>query len=180
VAATTLKRVGWITGAVLSAFLIAALALHGRRSESGLDRFEAAGLMLSISPDRVARVEVTRDGRRWRFERRAVEWVATVGPPPPPGFAKRVEGGLRFLHVTAPQRTLTGEEIGGGMAAGYGLDPPRCTVTVETDGPDVFRIAFGTTNPQGLAQYARVVGHKEVVLLPRFVGEQWDAIAGPR
>ena len=31
---------------------------------------------------------------------------------------------------------------------------------------------------QGLAQYARVTGRSEVLLLPSFMGEQWESVMG--
>ena len=33
---------------------------------------------------------------------------------------------------------------------------------------------------EGLAQYARVAGGPEIVLLPRFVGQEWEAAIGAR
>jgi hypothetical protein len=37
-------------------------------------------------------------------------------------------------------------------------------------------IEFGEVNPQGLAQYTRIGGSAEIILLPRFVGEPWEAV----
>ncbi len=41
---------------------------------------------------------------------------------------------------------------------------------------EVFAVDFGDLNPQGLAQYARVRGRADVVLLPRYVGDRWRSV----
>ncbi len=171
-----MRRAAWAGAAALSAALLVVLALHGRRPDPGLDRFEAAGLMLDILPERVAAVEVLRGGRTWRFERPDGAWRPVAGSPPTAADAgERLEAGLRFLHVSPPQRVLGPEETRDGEED-YGLDPPRYTVLVRVaDGP-AFALAFGAANPQGLSQYARVPGRTEIVLLPRFVGEPWEAL----
>jgi len=51
-------------------------------------------------------------------------------------------------------------------------------VAVRAPGGETFTIEFGGLNAQGLAQYARVTGRDAIVLLPRFVGEPWQALAG--
>ena len=92
----------------------------------------------------------------------------------------RLDSGLRFLHVSAPQRVMRPQEFSGTPLAEFGLDPPRYAVSVHGATAEPFTVQFGGTNPQGLAQYARVGGRDEIVLLPRFVGEQWEAATGVR
>jgi hypothetical protein len=168
VAAPALKRYAWPAAAALAAAAIAALALSGSRPEPGLVRFEAAGVMLHIAPERVREVRVTAGGRQWQFTRaRADEW-------------RRIEGGLRLLHVSAPQRVMARDEFAGTPAAEFGLDPPRYTVSVHTADADAFVVQFGSANAQGLAQYARISGRGELFLLPRFVGAEWEAAMGLR
>lgn len=167
-AAPALTRSAWPAAAVLAAAVIVTLALHGGRPEPGLVRFEAAGVMLHIAPERVREVRVTAGDRRWQFTRaRGGEW-------------RRIEGGLRFLHASAPQRVMARDELAGTPAAEFGLDPPRYTVFVHADGADPFVVQFGAATAQGLAQYARVSGRDELFLLPRFVGAEWEAATGIR
>jgi hypothetical protein len=61
--------------------------------------------------------------------------------------------------------------------AEFGLAPPRYTVSVRSSGRP-FTIEFGGLNAQGLAQYARVAGEAGIVLLPRYIGQQWEAATG--
>jgi hypothetical protein len=53
-------------------------------------------------------------------------------------------------------------------------------VSVRSRGAAPFNIEFGARNPQGLAQYARLTGRAEILLLPSFVGEPWEAVIEAR
>ena len=61
-----LRRVVWVSGAVLAAGTIIALAFHGQRPDPSLVHFQPAGVMLSIAPDAVVEVVISRGQRRWR------------------------------------------------------------------------------------------------------------------
>jgi len=167
---------------VLAAAAIIALALDGRRPDPGLVRFEAAGVMPEIAPETVLEVVVSDGERRWRFERAgATGWSAA--PEARRGgerAAAHLDGGLRFLHVSAPQRVLRADEVAGIAPSEFGLDPPRYSVLVRAPSRAPFAIEFGALNPQGLARYARVAGRGEILLLPSFVGEPWEALIGAR
>jgi hypothetical protein len=178
VVAAAVRRAAWPVAAAAAAAVLVALALHGRRPESGLARFEAAGVMTAPAPERAREVRVSA-GARAAVLRRAADgrWARLdgegAGDP-----TEAVERGLRFLHVSAPQRVLERDELGPGSAAEFGLAPPRYVVAVRGAAGETFTIDFGGFNAQGFAQYARVAGRDAVVLLPRFVGESWPALAG--
>ena len=182
VVASALKRVAWMGAVVVAAGVILVLSLHGRRPDPGLVRFEAAGVMVQVPPARVTEVVVTRDDRRWRFARTDGRgWTAAPGMPPlSEDVAARIESGLRFLHVSAPQRVMAREEFSGTPLAELGLDPPRYSVSVSASVGAPLTVEFGALNPQGLAQYARVQGRGEILLLPSFVGEPWETVSGAR
>ena len=191
VGAPALRRLLWPGAAVLAAGVIIALAVYGHRPDPSLARFEAAGVMLSIQPDSVTEVVVSQGERRWRFERRdATGWAAAPGPPLGEGVgregvggesvATHLDSGLRFLHVSAPQRVLQPQEVAGTPPSEFGLAPPRFSVSIRSPAAAPFDIEFGALNPQGLAQYARVMGRAEILLLPSFVGEQWEAVMTAR
>ena len=182
VAAPTLKRYAWSAAAVLAAAAIVVLALHGRRPEPGFVRFEAAGVMVHITPESVSEVDVVAGDRRWRFTRTGTgEWSFRGPSGPAADWQDRVENGLRFLHNSAPQRVINSDELGDASAAEFGLAPPRYTVSVSTaSAAGAFVISFGSPNPQGLAQYASVAGRSNLYLLSRFVGAEWEAATGIR
>jgi hypothetical protein len=181
VAATPLTRALWVGGAVGAVAAIIALASYGERPDPGLVRFRPAGVMVNVPPERVNEVVVARGGERWRFVRADGGWSAAQGTGSPGGNgADRVERGLHFLHASAPERVMTAEELAGTPLRELGLDPPHYTVSARAAGDEALVVDFGALNPQGMAQYARVNGHPEVLLLPSFVGEPWGAIVGDR
>jgi hypothetical protein len=181
VGAPALRRAIWVSVTVLAAGVIVVLASHGRRPDTSLVGFQAAGIMLRISPDSVTEVTVSQGERRWRFERGSSKgWSAVQGSPPGESIAARIDSGLRFLHASAPQRVLRPEEVAGTSHSEFGLDPPRYSVSVRSPAPDPFTIEFGAPSPHGPTQYARVAGRVEILLLPRFVGEQWEGVMGAR
>ncbi len=181
-ATPTLRTLGWAAMALVAGGALLALATRGEPSGTGLARFEAAGAMVGLSPDRATAVEVRTTDRQWRFVRTAAGgWAAAEGSPPGAAdLGAQVEAGLRFLHVSAPQRVLDREEVRAASLAEMGLAPPRLTVTVFTGDRAAFAADLGGPNPQGLAQYARVVGSDEVLLLNRYLGEAWlKAVSAP-
>jgi hypothetical protein len=171
-----------VGAAALAAAAIVALAMHGRRPDPSLARFEAAGVMLRIAPETVTEVVVSEGERRWRFARAgAGGWDAAPGAPAGGArSAAHVDAGLRFLYASAPQRVLQAEEVAGSAAAEFGLDPPRYSVLVRSSSGAPFAIEFGALNAQGLARYARVAGQREILLLPSFVSEPWEALVAAR
>jgi len=181
VGAPPLKRAVWLGVVVLAAGTVIALAFHGQRPDSSLVGFEAAGIMLQISPGTVTEVSLSRGERRWRFERGGSKaWMASPGPPLTESVAAHLDSGLRFLHVSAPQRVLRPDEVAAISPSEFGLEPPRYSVSVRAPGAAPFTIEFGTLNAQGLPQYARVTGRPEILLLPSFVGEQWETVMAAR
>jgi hypothetical protein len=165
---------------MLAAGLIIGLAMHGRRPDPGLAPFEAAGIMRHLAPEDATAVDIAVGARQWHYRRRATGgWGTTRGTAPVDAdVASHIERGLHFLHVSAPQRVMPPQELVGIPLATFGLDPPQYVVTVQ--GQTTFTVQFGRRNPQGLAQYTRVQGEASIVLLPRFVGEQWERVIGER
>jgi hypothetical protein len=75
---------------------------------------------------------------------------------------------------------LQPQEVAGISPSEFGLEPPRYSVSVRSPAAAPFNIDFGALSPQGPAQYARVTGRDEILLLPSFIGEQWEAVMGAR
>ena len=180
VAAPALRRLAWPGAAVAAAAFIAALAFLGERPEPGLARFQAAGLMLHLPPERVSRVEIEAAGKRLALARGADGRWTSSGEPAAGELTARVEAGLRLLHVSGPERSMAPDELRGTPLADLGLAPPLLTVTARAGSGPAFTVHFGGKNPLGLARYARVDGIEEIVLLPGFVAEAWEQVAGQR
>jgi len=174
VAAPTLTRAGWAVATALAAVALGLLALIGSRPDSALVQFRPAGVM-RISPDEVTEAYVAAGARVWRFERgRGGEWTGAGEAVP------TVSEAVRLLHASPPHRTLAHEELGETSLGEFGLAPPRYIVTVIAVGRTPFRLRFGGLNAPGVAQYAQVEDHDEIVLLPRYVGEAWERATGMR
>jgi hypothetical protein len=178
VAAPALKRAGWIAAAALAAAAIFALATHGQRPDPGLAVFAPAGVMASVPPERVTAVVVSRGtGRRELTRDGGRGWSAAPALAAGTDASARVESGLRFLHASAALRVMARGELSGTPLTEIGLDPPRYVVAVRGGEGAPVTIEFGALNPQGLAQYARVAGRDEILLLPSYVGDPWAALA---
>jgi len=177
VAPPSLRTGAWIAGALLAGGALLAVALHGERPAAGLARFQPAGVMVALAPERVAAVEVLEGARRWRYLRTPSGWAAEPGGARGPRDpAPLIDLGLRLLHGSVPQRVLEGEDLRGLRLEEIGLAPPLLVVRVEVPGAAPFSVDIGGPNPQGLARYARVAGRAEVLLLNRFVAEPWQEL----
>jgi hypothetical protein len=172
-----MKTWAWIAGATAAGVALLAVALHGERPEAGLARFQPNGVMVAVPPERVVAVELRRGDRTWHFSRTSVGWTAPSGQSPGTRDpTPLVELGLRLLHGSVPQRVMAGVEARALTLSEVGLEPPLLTVRAEVPGAEPFSIDIGSSNPQGLARYARVAGNEEVVLLNHFVAEPWQAL----
>jgi hypothetical protein len=132
--------------------------------------------MLQLHLEDIVEVQVSAGSHQQSFTRSPAGTWSTARAPVPAEIVQRLERGLRFLQVSAPQRSISPEEYAGTPLAEFGLAPPHYSVAVRTTASTPFVIQFGDTNPQGLAQYARIDGGAELLLLPRFVGEPWEAL----
>ncbi|WP_143198975.1 hypothetical protein [Bradyrhizobium sp. NAS80.1] len=169
-----MNRLIWSAAALGAIVFLAALALTGGRGGSGLLPFVPKGLM-TIQLQDVREVELeTREGR-WHFVRAEDGWHAAAGATTA-GFAARLDGALRLLRNSGPERVLSATETAGVDPAQFGLDPPRLRVVVNGSGASSFVISFGATNVLGLSHYARREGSGEIALLPGFVAEEWERV----
>jgi len=177
----TPRRIALAAAALLAVAFLVAMAMSGRtRPMQNLVAFEAAGLM-SEAPHRVDRVEISADGRRATLVRTAAGgWQIGAGPAGiglAAGVAAHIEMSVKFMHVTAPVRTLSRDEYQATLGE-YGLDPPRYTVALHAGGRPVLAARFGAKNPQELFQYVQVEGRAALYLVPVFVGQEWERVIG--
>jgi len=168
----------WLLGAVaLAAGFITAVALHGERPMGGVMPYQVRGFLAAHAADAVREVEIEIGGRRDRLMRAA----DGTWPGVPPERGRAIELGIALLRETAPERSISGEELAGARLGGirladYGLNPPALTVIVRGPQLGEFSIAFGGANPLGQSRYARV-GGREIWLVPRHVAEAWEEAA---
>jgi hypothetical protein len=177
VAAPQLKRALWPALAAAAGAALLGLALIGERPATHMAAFEPGGVMRHVAARDIAEVELAAGTRRWRFRRTQAGWEsAQAGAPVPRDCNELIETGLKLLHNSSPERLLAGEELA--QQSAFGLDQPALTVIAS--GKERFAISFGGANPIGLARYARIEGRSEVLLLPSYVAETWERLAGLR
>ena len=163
-----------IVAACLMAGLLGAIAITGRWPvDAPRTHSEAAGI-LSLSAERVTRIEFSADGQRALFSRNRSEGWLFNDTATAPAVAGHIDTAVRLLTVSAPRRVLAAGEYSPGQLAVYGLDPPRFVLAIADSGGDTTRVSFGEATPAQNAQYVRILDRPELYLLPRDVGEEWQ------
>lgn len=171
-----MNRLAWAAAALGATAFLSALAFTGGRGGPGLEPFKPKGLM-TIPVEGVREVDVVAPRGHWHFVRTQDGWLVTQGAAAA-GFETRLNGALRLLRNSGPDRVLTEAEVTRAGVAQFGLTPPRLRVIVSGPGASVFAISFGGTNPMGISHYARLDGSSEIALLPTFVAEEWERTGG--
>ena len=176
-ASATLRRSLWIAGALGALGALAAVAFHGERPEAGLDRYQPAGLAVTVPPDRVTAVIVEGGGRRRRLLRTLDGWADADGDgSATEDLAAKVELALRTLHGSSPQRVLSGAEAATLRPSDVGLSPPSLRVRLLVGDTEALQVDLGGTNPQGFSSYARVAGRDDVYLVARYLARAWQEV----
>jgi hypothetical protein len=166
--------------AALMMALIGALALTGK-SPGGqmLQRFEPHGIIAAGPPD-ILRVEMRQGKERLTLRRTASgSWVleGPAGGTTSSELASHLDTALRFMHVSAPTRTLEPADYRDSDIADFGLDPPAFSVSLGAADKSVTTADFGTLTPAQTSQYVRLAGRPALYLLPRHVGAEWQLAA---
>lgn len=165
-------RLAWTAAAIIATLVLVGLAFTGGRGGPGLEPFVPKGL-LTIPVENVREIDVSAPRGHWHFVRTGDGWRTTQGVATA-GFEARLDGALRLLRNSGPERVLTGAEVTRAGAAQFGLAPPWLRIIVSGPDASVFAISFGATNPMGLSHYAMLDGSPEIALLPIFVAEAWE------
>ncbi len=170
------RRLLGAVGALLALAFLVVMALSGRVRDSGqLVRFVAAGV-LTETPGRIDRVEVTGRGR-WVFTRAAGAWHAEPGARAvSPALATHLDDSIKFLHASAPIRVMERREWSEQGLREFGLDPPAYSAALFQGERRVLAVDFGSPNPQQVLQYMRIDGREPVYVMSRFIGQEWEQV----
>jgi hypothetical protein len=138
-------------------------------------KFEAQGVM-TVAPERIDRIELERGATRVALSRTASgAWAGAGGALAAPVAAKAALA-VQYMHTSGPVRVMTGPEIYGIAPAEFGLAPPRLSVTLFAGPQRVLEARFGARNAEDVLQYMTIAGKEGMVLMSRFVGQQWEAL----
>lgn len=157
-------------------------------SEGGLNRFRDRAA-LRVEPSTVEEIRLKRKGGETVLERDGPRW-RIVKPVKDVADADAVDQMLRAL-CGEPSRGLTGVEVAPGDYVAdnpgdlkpYGLDAPRCGVTLKT-GETTHGLLFGAPTEKGRKVYAQRLDEPSVFLLPvpafRVADRSLSALRDPR
>jgi len=166
-----------VAGLVAIGYLVAMVVTGALPQNRQRVKFEAKGVM-ELAPERVVRVELTRGADRAVFMRGpGAGWTREGAGPVAAPLAEKLALSVQYMHTAAPLRVLEPAELAGTDLRAFGLDRPVLSVALHADSGLVLRAQFGGRNPDDMAQYMTVEGRGGVVLMSRFVGEEWLAAA---
>jgi hypothetical protein len=172
------KNIALGAGGAAMIALLAALAFSGRAPGLPEIKFTQQGIVAAV-PATIAAVEIRTGGDRVGFRRaKGGAWSFERSDKPVPAeLASHLETALNFMNVSEPTRSLDPGEYNSASFAEFGLDPPAYLVSLEQPDRPAIVADFGTMNPSGNAQYARLVGQPTLYLMPRHVGAEWEVTA---
>jgi len=178
VAAPMNKRTVTISAAavVAFAFLVAMVVTGALPQQKQFVKFEAKGVM-QLAPEQINKVAIRSGERSGVFVRTGDGWTSEAGKPLDEAAAKHLSMAVQFMNTSGPVRVLEPDEFKGAEAKQFGLDQPRLSIVLFEGDRPVLGAHFGGRNPDGMLEYVMVEGRRELFLLSRFVGEEWDMAA---
>jgi hypothetical protein len=158
-------------------FLIAMVVIGALPEQRQLVKFEAKGVM-KLAPDLVSRVELSRADRKLVLLRAADNhWTAEGGGVLSAELSGKLSMAVQFMNTAGPIRIIGAAELQGAKVRDFGLDPPQLAVVLYRGTQPVIGAHFGGHNPEDTAQYLMLDGHQDVILMSRFVGQEWESVA---
>jgi hypothetical protein len=159
------------------AFLTTMVVSGALPEQRQLVKFEARGVM-KLQPEIISRVELHRAPRKTVLLRAAdSRWIAEGGGALSAELSAKLSLAVQFMNTASPIRIIEADELQGTNTRDFGLDPPRLSVVLYQGTQSVIGARFGAHNPEDTAQYMILDGHRDVILMSRFVGQEWEAVA---
>jgi hypothetical protein len=159
------------------AFLTIMLVTGALPRQRQFVKFEAKGVM-QLAPERISVVALRAGEGNAVFVRTPDGgWARDGGAQLDPAIAKRLSLAVQFMNTSGPVREMEPSEYQGTNPHEFGVDHPQLSVALFEGARPVLAAHFGGRNPDGYLQYVTVEGRRELFLLSRFVGEEWDAVA---
>jgi hypothetical protein len=178
VAPTLTTRSLWtaIAAFLALAFLVVMVVTGALPRQQQLVKFKAKGVM-QLAPERISTVALRSGERSVVFVRTPDGgWARDGGAPLDPAVAKRLALAVQFMNTSGPVREMEPAEYQKTNPHEFGLDRPQLSIALFEGTRPVLTAHFGGRNPDGYLQYVTVEGRRELFLLSRFVGEEWDAV----
>jgi len=169
----------WTAAAAATAvgFLVLMVVMGALPEQRQFVKFEAKGVM-QLDPERISTVAL-RVGQRSAVFMRTPEggWARDDGTQLDAAVAKRLSMAVQFMNTSGPVRVMDPAEYEGTNPREFGLDHPQLSIALFEGSTPVIAAHFGGRNPDDFLQYMTVDGRRQLFLLSRFVGQEWDAVA---
>ena len=165
-----------VAGLAAVAYLVVMVATGALPQQRQRVQFEAKGVM-RLAPEQVTRVELTRGTDRAQLVRGGQGWTHESRGPLAPPLAEKLSLAVQYMHTAAPVRVLEPAELGSTAMREFGLERPLVTIALHAESGPVLRAQFGGRTPDDMLQYMAIEGRDGVVLMSRFVGQEWVAVA---
>jgi len=166
-----------LAGGAALVFLVVMVITGARPEQRQYVKFEAKGVM-QLPPEQITRVAL-RVGTRTAVLVRTADnrWLRENGEPLGAAAGKRLSMAVQFMNTSEPVRVLEPGDLTGTDRREFGLDQPHLSIVLFEGERQVIGAQFCGRNPDGMLQYVALEGRRELYLLSRFVGEEWDAAA---
>jgi len=166
-----------VSAALAVGFLVLMVVVGALPEQRQFVKFEAKGVM-QLDPERISTVALSAGQRSAVFMRTPDGgWARDNGTQLDPVVAKRLSMAVQFMNTSGPVRVLEPAEYQGTNPREFGLDNPQLSIALFEGSSPVIAAHFGGRNPDDYLQYMTVDGRRELFLLSRFVGQEWEAVA---
>jgi len=128
------------------------------------DRVQHSKRLLNLDAKQVSHFELVHSNQTIVLEKTGPHWDIKQPIAVRADFAA-VSSTLDELEFTERSRTLTEQDLQGASLAGFGLEPPRASIRLQTKSGPV-ALLIGNATPTKNALYVQVAGRREVCLAP--------------
>ena len=128
------------------------------------DRGQHSKRLLDLDAKQVSHFELVHSNQTIVLEKNGTHWDIKQPIAVRADFAA-VSSTLDELEFAERSRTLTEQDLQGASLAGFGLEPPRASIRLQTKSGPV-ALLIGNETPTKNALYVQVAGRREVCLAP--------------
>ena len=128
------------------------------------DRVQHRKRLLNLDAKQVSHFELVHSNQTIVLEKTGTHWDIQQPIAVRADFAA-VSSTLDELEFAERSRTLTEQDLQGASLAGFGLEPPRASIRLQTKSGPV-TLLIGNETPTKNALYVQVAGRREVCLAP--------------
>lgn len=165
----------WLAACIAIGYLVVMFDAGRLPEYAHFNPFEAAGL-LREPPESVTRVVIARGTAQWPLRREGGQWLDGQGTAVAPELSAGVDDAIRFMHSSAPVRTLAMADVQPAQPTEFGFSADAVRVVLANDSGILLQFELGGRNPDGILRYLRATGQPGILLMSGFIGDAWDNV----